>query len=83
MEKSGIKFLVRYHECPDKFYSCYLLQHFTENNIKVVDLKPTDLVGVSVKHFLKDDDTAKEVCWETEAVDIDLSSKNQENPIFL
>ena len=43
--KSGDKFLVRYHECPDKFYSRTLLQDFKENHVKVVDLKPDDLVG--------------------------------------
>ena len=40
------------------------------------------LLGASVKHLLKDDDTGEEVWWDAEVVDIDLSSKNQENPIF-
>ena len=31
VEKSDTKFLMRYHECPDKFYSCSLLQDFKEN----------------------------------------------------
>ena len=74
--------MVRYHECPDKFYSCSLLQDFKENHVKVVDLKPVDLVGASVKLLLKDDDTGEEIWWDAEVVDIDLSSKNQENPIF-
>ena len=82
MEKTGAKFLVRYHECPDKSYSRSSLQDFKENHVKVVDLKPTDLVGTSVKHLLKDDDTGEEVWWDAEVVDIDLSSKNQENPVF-
>ena len=74
--------MVRYHECPDKFYSCSLLQDFKENHVKVVDLKPVDLVGASVKLLLKDDDTGEEIWWDAEVVDIDLSSKNQENPVF-
>ena len=82
VEKTGAKFLVRYHECPDKSYSRSSLQDFKENHVKVVDLKPTDLVGTSVKHLLKDDDTGEEVWWDAEVVDIDLSSKNQENPVF-
>ena len=44
-EKSGTKCLVRYHECPDKFYSHSLLQDFKENHVKVVDLNPADLFG--------------------------------------
>ena len=82
VEKSGTKFLVRYHVCPDKFYSRSLLQDFKEHHVKVVDLKPADLVGASVKHLLKDDDTGEEIWWDAEVVDIDLSSKNQENPVF-
>ena len=74
--------MVRYHKCLDQFYSCSLLQNFKENHIKVVDLKPADLVGASVKHLLKDDDTGEEIWWDTEVVDIDLSSKNLENPFF-
>ena len=83
VEKSGAKFLVRYHECPDKFYACSLLQDFKDNHVKIVDLKPADLVGISGKHLLKDDGTGEEVWWDAEVVDIELSSKNQENPVFL
>ena len=74
--------MVRYHKCLDQFYSCSLLQDFKENHLKVVDLKSADLVGASVKHLLKDDDTGEEIWWDTEVVDIDLSSKNLENPFF-
>ena len=73
---------MRYHECPDKFYSCSLLQDFKENHIKVVDLKPADLIGASVEHLLKDDDTGEEMWLDAEMVNIDLSSEGQENPIF-
>ena len=75
-EISGAKFLVRYHECPDKFYSRSLLQDFKENHVKVVDLKLDDLVGASVKHLLKNDDTGEEVWWDAEVVNIDLSLKS-------
>ena len=83
VEKSGARFLVRYHECPDKFYTCSLLQDFKHNHVKIVDLKPADLVEASVRHLLKDDDTGEEMWWDAEIVDIDLSLKNQKNPVFL
>ena len=76
MEISGAKFLVRYHECPDKFYSRSLLQDFKENHVKVVDLKLDDLVGASIKHLLKNEDTGEEVWWDAEGVNIDLSLKS-------
>ena len=82
VETSGTKFLVRYHECPDKFYSRSLLQDFKENHAKFFDLKPADLVEASFKHLLKHDDTGEEIWWFAEVADIDLGSKNQENPIF-
>ena len=65
-EISGVKFLVRYHEYPHKFYSRSLLQDFKENHVKVVDLKLDDLVGASVKHLLKNDDTGEEAWWNAE-----------------
>ena len=55
--------MVRYHQCPDKFYSRSLLEDFKENHVKVFDLKPADLVEASVKHLLKDDDTGEEIRW--------------------
>ena len=75
--------MVRYHECPDKFYTRSLLQDFKHNHVKIVDLKPADLVEASVRHLLKDDDTGEEMWWDAEIVDIDLSLKNQKNPVFL
>ena len=75
-EISGAKFLVRCHECPDKFYSRSLLQDFKENHVKVVDLKLDDLVGASIKHLLRNDGTGEEAWWDAEGVNIDLSLKS-------
>ena len=82
VEKSGTQFLVRYYECPDKFYSRSLHQDFRENHAKVFDLKPAGLAEASFKHLLKENDTGEEIWWDAEVVDIDVSSKNQENPNF-
>ena len=60
-----------------------MLQDFKENHVKDVDLKPADLAGASLKHLLNDDNTGEEIWWDAEVVDIDLSSKNLENPISL
>ena len=60
-----------------------MLQDFKENHVKVVDLKPADLVGASVKHLLNDDHTGEETWWDAEVVNIDLSSKNQKNLFLL
>ena len=76
VEKSGVKFLVRYHECPDQFYSHSFLQDFKENHVKVVALKLDDLAGASVKHLLKNDNTGEEVWWDAEVINIDLSLKS-------
>lgn len=51
VEKSGTKFLINYHECPDKFCSCSLVQYFKENHVKVVDLKPADLARGKVSNI--------------------------------
>ena len=60
-----------------------MLQDFKENHVKVVNLKPADLVGASVKHLLNDDHTGEETWWDAEVVNIDLSSKNQKNFSFV
>ena len=60
-----------------------MLQDFKENHVKVVNLKPADLVGASVKHLLNDDHTGEETWWDAEVVNIDLSSKNQKNLFLL
>ena len=60
-----------------------MLQDFKENHVKVVNLKPADLVGASVKHLLNDDRTGEETWWDAEVVNIDLSSKNQKNLFLL
>ena len=59
-----------------------MLQDFKENHVKVVNLKPADLVGASVKHLLNDH-TGEETWWNAEVVNIDLSSKNQKNLFLL
>ena len=60
-----------------------MLQDFKENHVKVVNLKPADLIGASVKHLLNDDHTGEETWWDAEVVNIDLSSKNQKNLFLL
>ena len=60
-----------------------MLQDFKENHVQVVNLKPADLVGASVKHLLNDDHTGEETWWDAEVVNIDLSSKNQKNLFLL
>ena len=75
------KYLMWYHQLPDKIVPCDLNHDFTSDNLKLVDLAPKDLVGASVRHLLKDDETGEDIWWDAEVVEIDLESE-KENPVF-
>ena len=75
------KYLMRYHQLPDKIVPCDLQHDFKSDKLKLVDLAPKDLVGASVRHLLKDDETGEDIWWDAEVVDIDLESE-KEDPVF-
>ena len=75
------KYLIRYHQLPDKIVPCELQHDFKSDKLKLVDLAPEDLVGASVHHLLKDDETRKDIWWDAEVVDIALENK-KEDPVF-
>ena len=64
------KYLMRYHQLLDKIVPCDLQHDFN-----------LDLVGASVGHLLKDDETGEDIWCGAEVVDIDLESK-KEIPVF-
>ena len=83
IEKTGSsKYLLCYHSCQDKLYTRDLNQDFKSNRIRLVSLRPRDLVGASVRHLLADDQSGEEIWWNAEIVDLDLTCKNQKDPIF-
>ena len=83
IEKTGSsKYLLCYHSCQDKLYTQDLKQDFKSNRIRLVSLKPQDLVGASVQHLRADDQSGEEIWWNAEIVDLDLTYKNQKDPIF-
>ena len=59
-----------------------LNQDFKSNHIRLVSLKPMDLVGSSVQHLLVDNQSGKEIWWNAKILDLDLTGKNQKGPIF-
>ena len=75
------KYLMRYHQLRDKIVPCDIKHDFKSDKLKLVDLAPKDLVGASVRHLLKDDETGEDIWWDAEVVDIDLESE-KENPVF-
>ena len=75
------KYLMRYHQLRDKTVPCDIKHDFKSDKLKLVDLAPKDLVGASVRHLLKDDETGEDIWWDAEVVDIDLESK-KENPVI-
>ena len=77
------KYLLCYHSCQEKLYTQDLNQDFKSNHIRLVSLRPRDLVGASVSHLLADDQSGEEIWWNAEIVDLDLICKNQKDPIFL
>ena len=53
IEKTGSsKYLLCYHSCQNKLYIRDLNQYFKSNRIRLVSLRPRDLVGASVQHLL-------------------------------
>ena len=83
IEKTGSsKYLLCYHSCQEKLYNRELKQDFKSNHIRLVSLRPRDLVGASVRHLLADDQSGEEIWWNAEIVDLDLTCKNQKDPIF-
>ena len=75
------KYLLCYHSCQDKLYTWDLNQDFKSNCIILVSLRSKDLVGVSVRHLLADDQAGEEIWWNAETVDLDLTCQNQKDPI--
>ena len=76
------KFLVRYNDCPDELYSQLLFEELKAGNVRVVELKGEDLIGASICHMFKDDETGENIWWNAEVVDLDPDS-DPENPNFL
>ena len=70
-----------YHQLPDKIVQYDIQEDFKSDKLKLVCLASKDLVGASVLHLLKDDETGKDIWWDAEVADIDLESK-KENPVF-
>ena len=76
-EKTGSsKYLPCYHSCQDKLYTRELNQDFKSNRIRLVSLRPRDLVRASVRHVLADDQSGEEIWRNAEIVDLDLTCKN-------
>ena len=63
-------------------YTWGLNQDFKSNRIRLVSLRPRNLVGASVQHLLADDQSGEEKWWNAEIVDLDLPCNNQKGPIF-
>ena len=83
IEKTGSSiYLLCYHSSQDKLYIWNLNQDFKSNCIRLVSLRPRDLVGASVRHLLADDQSGEEIWCNVEIVDLDLICKNQKDPIF-
>ena len=59
-----------------------LNQDVKSNHIRLVSLKPMDLVGSNVLHLLVDNQSGKEIWWNAKILDLDLSGENQKDPIF-
>ena len=76
------KHLLCYHSCLEKLYNRDLNQDFKSNRIRLVSLRPRNLVGASVRHLLAHGQSGEEMWWNVEIVDLDLTCKNQKDPIF-
>ena len=80
MKKTGSsKYLLCYHCCQDKLYTRDLNQDFKSNCIRLVSLRA---VGASVRHLVADDQFGEKIWWNAEIFDLDLTCKNQKDPIF-
>ena len=69
IEKTGSsKYLLYYHSCQDKLYNQELNQDFKSNHIRLVSLRPRDLVRASVRHVLADGQSGEEIWWNAELI---------------
>ena len=78
------RFQVCYNDFPDVIYSRQIYKNFKLGYVRLVDVKPKDLIGAIIRHMYTDRESNENIWWNAEVVDVDPdSSDTNEKDIFV
>ena len=72
-------FLVRYNDFPDETFVQPLYKDFKAGNVRLLELKPADLIVTSTRHLYTDEDSGEDRWWNAEDADLDKDSEDTED----
>ena len=76
------RFQVRYNDFPDVIYSRQLYKDFKAGYVRLVELKPKDLIGASIRHMYTNGESNENIWWNAEVVDVDPDISDANEPYF-
>ena len=76
------KFEVFHNDFPDVICSRQLYKDFKAGYVRLVELKPKDLVGASIRHIYTDGESNENICWNAGVVDVDPDTSDANEPDF-
>ena len=76
------RFQVCYNDFPDMIYSRQIYKDFKVGYVRLVELKPKDLIGISIRHMYTDGESNENIWWNAEVVDVDPDTSDENEPDF-
>ena len=76
------RFQVCYNDFPDVIYSRQIYKDFRLGYVRLVELKPNDLIGTSIWHMYTDRESNENIWWNAEVVDVDPDTSDTNEPDF-
>ena len=77
------RFQMCYNDFPDVIYSRQIYKDFKLRYVRLVELKPKDLLGASIWHMYKDGESNENIWWNAEVADEDPDTSDANGPDFL
>ena len=75
-------FLIRYDERQDTLFTRKLFSDFSNDKLRAASISPDDFICSTIKHKYNDAVTKEDTWWDAEVIDVDIESKDKENPNF-
>ena len=77
------RFRVCYNDFPDVIYSKQIYKDYKLGYVRLVELKPKDLIGASIRHMYTDGESTENIWWNAEVGDADPDTSDANEPNFL
>ena len=77
------RFRVCYNDFPDVIYSKQIYKDSKLGYVRLVELKPKDLIGASIRHMYTDGESTENIWWNAEVGDADPDTSDANEPNFL